>query len=593
MKKWVTVFLFFCSFSCQEVNSAGKVVESVKLHFDQPSYCLGEQMLFAAYLQNRDTVKQSGVLYVEFVSPEGIVWKRDKYKLSSSGHCYGAIQLDSAYGSGLFEVRAYTRKMLNYGNRNYLSMFFPVYQCTLKEWPYRTFFVRERMVRTEKKKQLKEDINIERNKTTFPSVVRTKIITVDGHRKLCLTVDDEAVLSVAIRRNDMSDDSLCSNIYFPRRERLNRKAFPTVERKLSISGFLLNESGKKTDDSPVFSNKKFRLLFYNMDGSFIADGGINETSKRGTFQFGLPDFSGKMYGRFVPADPSLYIYGNAKDSLLSADSYVYVKGHFYINNPPELSSRPLPEVVFPVGVRLKKVPPLYYPENYSLNVNDLLEWANENAVVSTRILPMGVAYHFPSYKYSMGCLTTLYAVLALYQRDELPVDVIDHISFSLIPPEYANNDSVRWLMKTFDEMQQLQLENLKSFRLVSVEHILRMIDKKDLPLGEKEVSVLKTIPEKDHRYVIIWDIFPPNEVVLHPDRDSPIRFTTIQGFVPALSFQKSSRTVMWKPEVLVDSTGTAVVDLPDGIRFPVTVSVEGKSKSGKDISLCFGIKEPF
>lgn len=102
--------------------------EKVYLHFDQTAYFLKETIWFNAYVldeSNRPT-DISRVLYVELVSPEGGVVDTFKGKIENST-CHGQFHLDSAYLSGLFEVRAYTRHMMNFGEDNYFSRVFPVF----------------------------------------------------------------------------------------------------------------------------------------------------------------------------------------------------------------------------------------------------------------------------------------------------------------------------------------------------------------------------------------------------------------------------------------------------------------------------------
>ena len=103
--------------------------EKVYLHFDNAGYFLRETMWFKAYVldeSNRPT-DISRVLYVELVSPEGGVVETHKCKIED-GMAHGDFYLDSAYLSGFFEVRAYTRHMRNFGEENYFSRVFPVFE---------------------------------------------------------------------------------------------------------------------------------------------------------------------------------------------------------------------------------------------------------------------------------------------------------------------------------------------------------------------------------------------------------------------------------------------------------------------------------
>ena len=115
--------------------------ERVYLHFDNTAYYLGETIWFKAFVtshsDNNPTVL-SRVLYVELMSPEGYVVKTDKYRIDDNGTCHGGIYLDPLYLSGFFEVRAYTRYMLNWGGEGIFGRVFPVYdKVNNGDWGFR------------------------------------------------------------------------------------------------------------------------------------------------------------------------------------------------------------------------------------------------------------------------------------------------------------------------------------------------------------------------------------------------------------------------------------------------------------------------
>ena len=105
--------------------------ERVYLHFDNSGYYLGETMWFKAYCVSGNgatvAVPQSKVLYVELCAPEGYVVETKKYKLDEKGTCNGEFELKPSLLSGYYEVRAYTRYMLNWGDDAVFSRVFPVY----------------------------------------------------------------------------------------------------------------------------------------------------------------------------------------------------------------------------------------------------------------------------------------------------------------------------------------------------------------------------------------------------------------------------------------------------------------------------------
>ena len=124
--------------------------EKVYLHFDNTAYFRGETIWFAATVADASNLGEaaSKILYVELLSPTGVVLKQQKLKIVD-GRCYGsfslidndverAVELRGAvpYPSGYYEVRAYTHAMLSYDGSRVFSRVFPVYQSPEEEGDY-------------------------------------------------------------------------------------------------------------------------------------------------------------------------------------------------------------------------------------------------------------------------------------------------------------------------------------------------------------------------------------------------------------------------------------------------------------------------
>lgn len=112
--------------------------EKVYLHFDNTGYFKGERMYFKAYSIRTDTGAPSNiskVLYVELLNPSGDVVQTHKVKMEH-GVGYGDLPLDSVFGTGFYEVRAYTRYMRNWGDDVGFSRVFPVYRKPKVEGDY-------------------------------------------------------------------------------------------------------------------------------------------------------------------------------------------------------------------------------------------------------------------------------------------------------------------------------------------------------------------------------------------------------------------------------------------------------------------------
>ena len=115
--------------------------EKVYLHLDNSHYFLGETIWFKAYVVNATRNSHSAlskVLYAELVTPEGYIVETSKLKIED-GQCHGNFRLrDSlALFAGYYEVRAYTRYMLNFDSSFIFSRVFPVYNRVSREGNYR------------------------------------------------------------------------------------------------------------------------------------------------------------------------------------------------------------------------------------------------------------------------------------------------------------------------------------------------------------------------------------------------------------------------------------------------------------------------
>ena len=124
--------------------------EKVFLHFDNTAYFSGETMWFSANVVDATTgdTAHSKVLYVELLSPTGVVLQQQKLNVVD-GRCHGAFPLVDVsvkeanakrgvmgYPSGYYEVRAYTRSMLNFDAHGCFSRVFPIYETPEKEGDY-------------------------------------------------------------------------------------------------------------------------------------------------------------------------------------------------------------------------------------------------------------------------------------------------------------------------------------------------------------------------------------------------------------------------------------------------------------------------
>lgn len=131
--------------------------EKVYLHLDNTGYFLGERIWFKAYVVTAPfcwLTTLSETLYVELLAPEGYVIETKKLPVVN-GQCHGDFYLDSANYSGYYEIRAYTRWMLNFGESTgpvmadavvpgIYSRVFPVFDKPEMDGDYRKEYIRPR-----------------------------------------------------------------------------------------------------------------------------------------------------------------------------------------------------------------------------------------------------------------------------------------------------------------------------------------------------------------------------------------------------------------------------------------------------------------
>ncbi len=136
----------------QRAMNFSKVVpqEKVYLHFDNTGYFENETMWFKAYVTRTDNGRGtdlSKVLYVELLNPTGDVLQTQKYPIDSLGQAHGDMKLDTLFGSGFYEVRAYTRYMTNWGVNALFSRVFPVFKAPKADGDYSDLTVRTMLYR--------------------------------------------------------------------------------------------------------------------------------------------------------------------------------------------------------------------------------------------------------------------------------------------------------------------------------------------------------------------------------------------------------------------------------------------------------------
>ena len=94
-----------------------QVQEKVYVQTDNNCYFVGDTLWYKAFVLRADDNKptnMSKLLYVELLSPDGVVVERQRIVVSNKGVTCGQFALQDSLYSGYYELRAYTRWMLNF-----------------------------------------------------------------------------------------------------------------------------------------------------------------------------------------------------------------------------------------------------------------------------------------------------------------------------------------------------------------------------------------------------------------------------------------------------------------------------------------------
>lgn len=91
--------------------------EKVYLHIDNTCYFVGDTIWYKGYVTRSDKgtlTDLSRILYVELLTPDGYLVERQQLEMPD-GTAHGAFLLTDSLYAGYYELRAYTRWMLNFG----------------------------------------------------------------------------------------------------------------------------------------------------------------------------------------------------------------------------------------------------------------------------------------------------------------------------------------------------------------------------------------------------------------------------------------------------------------------------------------------
>jgi hypothetical protein len=94
------------------------IQEKVYLHFDNNCYFQGDTIWYKAYVVLADDNSPqplSRILYVELLDEQGYIVERQQLAISKNGQANGQFAIADSAFAGFYEIRAYTKWMLNFG----------------------------------------------------------------------------------------------------------------------------------------------------------------------------------------------------------------------------------------------------------------------------------------------------------------------------------------------------------------------------------------------------------------------------------------------------------------------------------------------
>ena len=101
----------------EELLRQAPVQEKIYVHMDNTCYFKGDTIWYKAYVVRADDLTytdMSRITYVELLSPDGMMVERQMLVTSPKGWTAGNFVLQDSLYSGYYEIRAYTRWMMNF-----------------------------------------------------------------------------------------------------------------------------------------------------------------------------------------------------------------------------------------------------------------------------------------------------------------------------------------------------------------------------------------------------------------------------------------------------------------------------------------------
>ena len=115
---WQMMFAAYAAVPDKKPSKMLPVQEKVYLHFDNNCYFQGDTIWYKAYVVLADDNSPqplSKILYVELLNEQGYLIERQQLAIDKMGQANGQFAIADSAFAGYYEIRAYTKWMLNFG----------------------------------------------------------------------------------------------------------------------------------------------------------------------------------------------------------------------------------------------------------------------------------------------------------------------------------------------------------------------------------------------------------------------------------------------------------------------------------------------
>ena len=275
--------------------------EYVYMHLDNDDYLIGEDIFFKAYIINSSATK-SGVLYTELLSSNGDIIEKKKHKIEN-GCSEGYFALKKEYRAGDYEVRAYTRYMLNWGENMIFSKKIHVCESLSS--------VRTSMYQSANDTSF-VDNNIKISHSIVPlqftlnkdSFQQREKISVTISRKDGKAIPETANISVSVKCKESSSPEskkdICTYLQSMLQEDtpIANKQIYKPERMLTIDGYLFKKEKWYNDIIGAYKLLPQSDVYIDVNGAFEI-----KTNENGFFEASFDDFYGEKIIELTPVLP--------------------------------------------------------------------------------------------------------------------------------------------------------------------------------------------------------------------------------------------------------------------------------------------------